>query len=56
MKLRYQLWCYYETEDKWVMEGFFHTKGGARDYLKTLKDNVETPCMPTWEVVEVTVL
>lgn len=53
MKTFYQLWCYYETKDEWIMEGLFHTVQDAEDHQTKLFEDVETPCMPDWAVVEV---
>lgn len=49
----YQLWCYYEREDKWVMEGLFRTAKEADDAQTKLYDDVNTPCMPDWAIVKV---
>jgi hypothetical protein len=52
----WQLWCYYEAEDVWKMEGFFTSKKEARDYLDELRGDVDTPCMPDWKYVKVEIL
>lgn len=49
--IKFQLWCYYETQDVWKMEGFFRTKEAAQWHVEKLRDDVETPCMPDWEIV-----
>lgn len=49
----FQLWCYYEREDLWKMEGFYRTVGDADARGKQLRDNVDTPCMPDWLILEV---
>lgn len=52
-RTKYQLWCYYETADVWVMHGFFDTEEQADAKVQQLRDDVNTPCMPDWHVVEV---
>lgn len=52
-KILYQLWCYYERDNKWVMEGFYRTRQDAEKAIETLRDDVETPCMPDWAIVKV---
>lgn len=51
-----QLWCYYETGYIWKMEGFFLTYGEAKEHLYTLREDVDTPCMSTFEFVKVEVV
>ncbi len=49
----FQLWCNYELEDNWKMEGLFDSREEARDYLERLRDRVDTPNMPDWAIIEV---
>lgn len=49
----FQLWCYYESEDRWVTEGFFRTKSEAEQRVTELRDDPDTPHMPDWVVTEV---
>lgn len=51
--IKYQVWCYYETNDEWVMCGFFQNPDLAWEEIRRLRDDVKTPCMPDWEIVEV---
>lgn len=53
MTIFYQLWCYYEREDIWKMEGFYRTVEEAREAVLALRDNANTPCMPDWLYLEV---
>lgn len=50
----YQLWCYYETNNEWKMEGLYQTYQKAEDAVRKLRNDVETMSMPDWAVVEVT--
>jgi len=54
-EVRWQLWCYYETADEWKLEGFFRSLDEARRYFTTLREDVNTPCMPDWEYIKVEV-
>lgn len=52
-KALYQLWCYYERKDRWIMEGFFRSSEDAEKAIDALRDDVKTPCMPDWAIVKV---
>ena len=49
--LKYQLWCFYDTESEWIMEGFFNNKKEADNYAVKLREDIDTPAMSVWEVV-----
>lgn len=49
----YQLWCYYETEGVWRMEGIFREPEEAEAELARLRADVNTPSMPDWWIVSV---
>ena len=55
IETKWQLWCYYETENKWKMEGFFDSHILARVHLEELRKDVHTPSMPDFEYVRVEV-
>lgn len=52
-ELFYQLWCYYDYSSIWVMEGLFRTYDEAIRRITELREDVETPCMPDWAILEV---
>ncbi len=49
----YQLWCYYEYKNEWVMEDFFRTEEEANKAIDKLRNDINTPCMPDWAIVKV---
>lgn len=53
---QYQLWCYYERDDKWVLDSFHYSPEKAQERLLSLRDDVDTPCMPDWKIIEVKVI